>query len=183
MSQMRFGHVVAGAMMLAAVLAAPVPLSAQLDPLLMIKKGTPANPVKPNVIFAVDTSARMQNDADESYYDPYSYEDFVTPWEATIGVSGTNTNDYYRRKYINLLQVFGGSDRMTAARIETVGDKQGAAYADFYAKTRLLVARVALAKALTDNSGVTRFGLIKMRQNTPSWGTQKNVNPVNVTDP
>ena len=71
---------------------------------------------------------------------------------------------------------------MTADRIETVGDDAGAAYTDFYAKTRLLVARVALAKALTDNSSVTRFGLIKMRQNTPSWGTAKNVDPVNVTD-
>ena len=52
-----------------------------------------------------------------------------------------------------------------------------------YSKTRLHVARVALAKALTDNTTVTRFGLIKMRQNTPSWGTAKNTDPVNVSDP
>ena len=70
MSQMKYGRVVAGAMLLAAVLARPEAVSAQLDPLLMIKKGTPATPVKPNVIFAVDTSSRMQHDADETYYDP-----------------------------------------------------------------------------------------------------------------
>ena len=56
------------------------------------------------------------------------------------------------------------------------------AYADFYSKTRLLVARIALAKALTDNTSVTRFGLIKTRQNTPTWGTQKNTDPVHVSD-
>ena len=81
MSQIRYGRVVAGAMMLVAVLARPEAVFAQLDPLLMIKKGTPAAPVKHNVIFAVDTSSRMQNDADESYYDPHSYADFVTAWE------------------------------------------------------------------------------------------------------
>ena len=81
MSQIRYGRVVAGAMLLAAVLARPVAVSAQLDPLLMIKKGTPATPVKPNVIFAVDTSSRMQYDADGTYYDPYNYEDLITVWE------------------------------------------------------------------------------------------------------
>src|SRR5688572_8465719 len=122
MSQMRFGHVVAGAMMLAAVLAAPVPASAQLDPLLMIKKGTPANPVKPNVIFAIDTSSRMQNDADEIYYDPNDYARVGALWELNLGVSPSASR--YRRKYFNLLQVSGGSDRMTGSRIETVGDDQ-----------------------------------------------------------
>ena len=73
MSQMKYGRVVAGALMLAAILARPEAVSAQLDPLLMIKKGTPATPVKPNVIFAIDTSPRMQIDADGIYYDPYDY--------------------------------------------------------------------------------------------------------------
>ena len=88
MSRLNYGRVVAGAMLLAAILARPEALSAQLDPLLMIKKGTPATPVKPNVIFAVDTSPRMQNDADESYYDPNVYVRRISsrPWEATIGV-------------------------------------------------------------------------------------------------
>ena len=181
MSQMRYGHVVAGAMMLAAVLAAPLPVSAQLDPLLMIKKGTPANPVKPNVIFAIDTSSRMQNDADETYYDPNDYVRTGSLWEPSLAVAPPTSR--YRRRYINLQQVFGGSDKMTATRIETVGDDQATDFSNFYSKTRLLVARVALAKALTDNSSITRFGLIKMRQNGPSWGTEKNVDPVAISDP
>src|SRR5688500_2775673 len=186
MSEMtRGGRVVAGAMLLAAILARPEAVSAQLDPLLMIKKGTPANPVKPNIIIAVDTSSRMQNDADEIYYDTNDYVRQGSPgsvldWEARIGVDTPTVR--YRRKYFNLLQVSGGSDKMTADRIETVGDDEGATYTNFFAVTRLHVARTALVKALTDNNSVARFGLIKMRQSQPKWGTEKNIQPVAVSD-
>ena len=187
MSQMRWGgRVVAGAMLLAAILARPAAVSAQLDPLLMIKKGTPTAPVKPNVIIAVDTATRMQNDADEVYYDPNDYTRFGSPvsvldWEQRINVDSPTVK--YRRKYFNLLEVSGGSDKMTADRIDTVGDEEGAAYTSFYEKTRLFVARTALVKALTDNSNVTRYGLIKMRQSAPTWGSAKNIQPVAVSDP
>ena len=121
--------------------------------------------MKPNVIIAVDTSSRMQNDADETYYDPNDYVRSGALWEASLSVDPPTSR--YRRKYYNLLQVFGGSDRMTASRIETVGDDEGTAYTHFYGKTRLSVARLALGRALIDNTSVTRFGLIKMRQNEP----------------
>ena len=116
------GRVRAGAMVLAAMLVQPSIVSAQLDPLLMIKKGTPANPVKPNVIFAVETSARMQYDADGVYYDP---NDSVRggssyPWEASINVAAPTSR--YRRKYINLQHANGGSDKFNADTIQTVGD-------------------------------------------------------------
>jgi hypothetical protein len=124
----------------------------------------------------------MQYDADGTYYDPNRYEDLITPWETSLGVNGANTNDYYRRKYVNLVHANNGSDKFRAATIQTVGDRITPGYTDFYSKTRLLVARVALAKALTDNSSVTRFGLIRTRQMTPSWGTQKNAQPVQVDD-
>src|SRR5688500_12541881 len=182
MSEMtRGGRVVAGAMLLAAILARPEAVSAQLDPLLMIKKGTPANPVKPNIIFAVDTSSRMQKDGDEIYYDTSDYVRQGTPlsvldWEARIGVDSPTNR--YRRKYFNLLEVSGGSNKTSADRIETVGDDEGIAFTDFFAKTRLHVARTALVKALTDNNTVARFGLVKMRQNQPQWGAQKNIQPV-----
>ena len=186
MSRMKWGgRVVAGAMLLAAVLARPEAASAQLDPLLMIKKGTPANPVKPNIILAIDTAPRMQKDGSEIYHDPYDYTRIGTPisvldWETRIGVDAPTVR--YRRKYFNLLEVSGGSDKMTADRIETVGDEEGAAFTNFYAKTRLHVARTALVKALTDNSSVARFGLIKMRQSSPTWGTAKNIQPVAISD-
>ena len=64
----------------------------------MIKKGTPANPVKPNVIFAIDTSSRMQNDADETYYDPNDYVRGGSVWESSLGVSPPTSR--YRRRYI-----------------------------------------------------------------------------------
>jgi hypothetical protein len=102
-------------------------------------------------------------------------------WEQRINVDAPTV--LYRRKYFNLQQVSGGSDKMTADRIDTVGDEEGVAYTNFYAKTRLHVARTALVKALTDNSSVARFGLIKMRQNSPVWGAAKNIQPVAVSDP
>ena len=185
MSQTNWGgRVVAGAMFVAAIVARPEVASAQLDPLLMIKKGTPANPVKPNVIIAVDTAPRMQHDADEVYYDPNDYVRagcFLLPcWEDSLNLAAPMSR--YRRKYFNLLEVSGGSDKMTADRIETIGDNTGSAYTNFFSKTRLWVARTALVLALTQNTSVARFGLIKMRQNTPSWGTEKNIEPVAVSD-
>lgn len=183
MSQTKWGgRVVAGVMLLAAILARPEAASAQLDPLLMIKKGTPAAPVKPNIIFAVETSQRMQYDADGTYYDTYDYLRqglIINPWELSLSVDPPTSR--YRRRFINMLHS-NSSDRYDADRIETVGDDESPAYADFFSKTRLLVARVALAKALTDNTSVARFGLVKMRQNTPSWGTMRNTGPVRVSD-
>ena len=56
----------AGAVALAA-LCAPREAAAQVDPLLFLKR------TKPNIIVAVDTSARMRLDADGTYYDPVEY--------------------------------------------------------------------------------------------------------------
>jgi hypothetical protein len=75
-------------LMLAVVVAWPAAASAQLDPLLMIKR------TKPNVIFVVDTSLRMQRDADNVYYDPNDYTRSgvaLNPWEASLGLSDSNT--------------------------------------------------------------------------------------------
>ena len=139
MSQMKWGgRVVAGAMVLAAILARPEAASAQLDPLLMIKKGTPATPVKPNVIFAIDTSARMQYDADGAYYDPNDYVrgGFLT----AVGVEHRCRRHRHERfiaaSTSNLAHANGGSDKFNADTIETVGDDQASAYANFYSKTR-----------------------------------------------
>lgn len=164
--------------MVAIGLVWPATASAQLDPLLMIKRN------KPNVIFVVDTSLRMQRDADEAYYDPNDYVKggmLLYPWEASLGVSDSNTSSRYRRKYIGLSPITSSGDKFNATRIEIVGDRMSD-YNTFFAKTRLAIARVALAKALTDNTGVARFGLIKTRQVAPSWGTPKNMDPVKVAD-
>jgi hypothetical protein len=166
-------------LMLALMLAWPAVASAQLDPLLMIKRN------KPNVIFAVDTSLRMQRDADNVYYDPNDYTrggTLLNPWEASLGIGDSNTLVKYRRKYIGLTPITGSGERFSATRIDIHGDLMSG-YTTFFAKTRLAVARVALAQALTDNTGVARFGLIKTRQSNPAWGTAKNMQPVKVSEP
>ena len=92
-------------MLLTAILARPEAASAQLDPLLMIKKGTPASPVKPNIIFAIDTAPRMQNDANEVYYDPNDYVRagcFLLPCWEDEPQPLTRRRTRYRRKYFNL---------------------------------------------------------------------------------
>ena len=104
MSQMKYGRVVAGAMMLAAILARPEAASAQLDPLLMIKKGTPAAPVKPNVIFA-DRYVAAHADATPTGSTTIRTTTsrgglVVNPWESSISVDPPTSR--YRRKYIEL---------------------------------------------------------------------------------
>ncbi|MGH9145765.1 MAG: hypothetical protein ACRD1Q_03585, partial [Vicinamibacterales bacterium] len=51
----------------AAIAVWSVPASAQLDPLLIIKR------TQPNVIIAVDLANRMMKDGDNNYYDPNTY--------------------------------------------------------------------------------------------------------------
>lgn len=165
-------------LMLALALAWPAAASAQLDPLLMIKRN------KPNVILVVDTSLRMQRDADEVYYDPNNYVrwgELFNPWEASLGINDSNTSIAYRRKYIGLSPITGSGERFAATRIEIVGDLMSG-FNSFYKKTRLSVARAGLAQALTDNTSVARFGLIKTRQSSPTWGTAGNMQPVKVSD-
>ena len=126
----------------------------------------------------------MQRDADGVYYDPNDYVKggmFVNPWESSLGVTtptrwrgiGGNTSD--------LTPITGSGERFTATRIDIVGDLTSG-YSTFFAKTRLAVARVGLAQAVTDNTSVVRLGLIKTRQSNPSWGTAKNMVPVKVSD-
>ena len=73
--------------------------SAQLDPLLFVKR--PATAL-PNVIIAVDTSNRMQRDLANDYLDPNVYTKTGALWEPTLGV-GANVTAKYRRKYVGLV--------------------------------------------------------------------------------
>ena len=95
---------------------------AQVDPLNFLKLTQPNGAdAKPNVIFVVDTSNRMQRDAatdltnqttassTSSYYDPFVYPKTGALYEGTIGVSGANTTAAYRRKYLNMAFANGGS--------------------------------------------------------------------------
>jgi hypothetical protein len=153
---------------------APASALAQADPLLFLKR------TKPNVLLVVDTRMRMQRDADEIFYDPNTYTRLGLGWEDPLGIqAGVNTDQKYRRKYATLEHSDDSlfSDRFTASNIQIVGDLQSD-YATFWSRTRLVVARTALTLAVQDNQGVVRFGLLRMRQSSPTWGTEKNEGPV-----
>ena len=117
---------------------------------------------QPNVIIAVDVSARMQFDANGNYFDPNSYATTGAAWENTIGVPAGSTA--YRRMFKSLVRMpIASSDRYTAELIQTMGNNNPL-YTAFWARTRLEVAREALATVVQSNARLARFGLLKMRQ-------------------
>lgn len=158
-------------LLIAAVVLAslPRPAAAQLDPLLFVKRE--ANGL-PNVILAVETSNRMQRDKDGDYRDDNLYIKQGYFWESALGVTALNTSSRYRRKYVDLVNVDqgNGSDKFEADHIEIVGDLESG-YATFDAGTKINIAKQALYTAVSTNSGVARFGLLRTRQNNPQFVT------------
>ena len=151
--------------------------SAQLDPLLFLKR------VAPNVLFVMDLGPGLLSDADGNYYDPYQYkwsnQAGDAAWQTALGlVSGVNianqNNAPYYRKFVNRTYsngvVSGQTYNFAADSITAVGNLD-AGYSTFYEKTRLMVARRALTQAIDENSNVVRFALLKTRQTSPAWGT------------
>ena len=163
---------VRAALALAAVVAAPLAAHAQVDPLLFMKTE------KPNVVFVVDTAARMQRGAPtdpstsattratSDYYDPNIYTRTGAAWEAGLGV--TNAMTTYRRLYKNLDHSNSGNgDKYTTTTIQVVGSND-TTYSRFEAATRLAVARAAMYQVVNENNRVARFGLVKTRQKLPA---------------
>jgi len=139
------------------------PALAQIDPLLFLKDGKPA------VLIALDVSSRMQRDLAGRYLDPFVYARTGADWESTIGVSGANTNRFYRRRYDGLTWLDPeGPSRASVAAIETVGDQQSG-FAAFDGQARMAIARAALIRAVQGNRVSTRFGLVTGRQAMPSF--------------
>ena len=160
------------------VLAAPRDAAAQLDPLLFVKK------TRPNVVLAIDTSARMRLDADGTYYDPAEYQRLGNAFETTLGV--TNAMGFYRRKFSTLTYTSAAATpkTFTTSTISVVGNDD-AKYAHFAAKTRLSLVRAAVTQAINENTAVARFGLVKTRQAgqavpAASNGTVTNLNGAQV---
>ena len=166
---MRSLHRLVRVVLLGGLLAAPTPAFAQLDPLLFLKTQatssaalTSRRRLQPNVILAVDTSQRMQFDADGTYYDPGLYARTLLPYEVALGLGPTDLSTRYRRKYLGFRYQSSG-DKYGATRIEAVGETN-AGYSKFYERTRLAIARRGLVRAITDNLTNTRFALVKTRQ-------------------
>ena len=86
-------------------------ISVSLDPLLFLKRSVPSlssNTYRAHVVIALDTSQRMQVDADRNYYDPYDYA-VGNLWDSTLGVNGAASK--YRRKYVGMQQTGSGSPK------------------------------------------------------------------------
>ncbi len=158
--------------------------SAQLDPLLFIKR------VPPTIIVVMDTSARMLTDGNANFYDPNYY---VTADDAAVMPSFPGiTSKTYRRVYRNLQNAAApgkySADSMTAtaavwdpANALTSNNASDQAFLD---NTRYNVARQGLSAAVAENSSSNfRWGLVKLRQSSPAWRTGSNCDkPVFVSD-
>lgn len=176
-----------------AVIAALVTLwwsstaSAQLDPLLFIKR------VPPTVIVVMDTSVRMLEDGAGTFYDPNFY---VVSSDAAVMAAfpsiNTATTTTYRRTYRNL-QYAASPGKYTADSIGATAavwdpanalTSNNAADQAFLNPTRYNIAKQGLSAAVAENGGATfRWGVVKLRQNTPAWRTGANCDkPVLVSD-
>jgi hypothetical protein len=152
----------AGIVLALSAVAWPQTAEAQLDPLLFLKRSVPSITTpqyRANVLVAVDTAPRMQYDADGHYYDPNDYAR-GNVWDTVIGAT---TGVRYRRVYQSLQWSNSGSEKFTTTKISTVTDASATAYANFFQKTRIAVAKNALAQVITENNSSARFGLLKMR--------------------
>jgi hypothetical protein len=152
--------------------------SAQLDPLLFIRR------VPPTVILAVDTSLRMLEDGTGRYYDPNTYSVVLDPPVSTAFGLSALTSSTYRRIYHNLQyeSVQDASTKFETTDITAVPDTNSA-YATFWHGTRLEIAKRGIDGALSDYAGSShRFGLVKLRQNSPAWRVSPSCDkPVRIT--
>jgi len=161
------------------LLVSPREAAAQLDPLLFLKRvnsPSTASPAgKPNVLIAIDTNNRMQRDTNGDYLDDNVYLKTGAAYEAALLNSAGQAlgafDDRYRRKYVGLQYISsGGGDRFSADHIEIVR-RTDATFNTFDDYTRMSIARHGVKEAITRNSSVVRFGLLKTRQNNPRFVT------------
>ena len=162
--------------------------SAQLDPLLFVKR------VPPTVIIVVDTSLRMLDDGQGNFYDPFFYS--TTDDSAVMGAFpniNAGTTKTYRRiyrnlQYNNMLGERYSADSITA--VPAVWDPASALTSNspadvaFLDPTRYAITKAGIDLAVSDNAGSNfRWGVVKLRQRSPQWRTSSNCEkPVAVTD-
>jgi hypothetical protein len=153
--------------------------SAQLDPLLFVKR------VPPTVIIVVDTSMRMLEDGSGNYYDPNTYSTSQDPAAAAAFGLDTALVSNYRRTF-RTLQYENVQDSTSKFEVRdiTAVPNTAAAYGTFWGGTRLEIMKSGIAAAVAENAGSQyRWGLIKLRQNSPAWRASGSCDkPVRVTE-
>ncbi|HXW07070.1 MAG TPA: hypothetical protein VD833_17685 [Vicinamibacterales bacterium] len=151
--------------------------SAQLDPLLFIKR------VPPTVIIVFDTSVRMLEDGLGNFYDPNFYSTTADPLVmAAFPNIDPSTAKTYRRVFQSL--TYTSSTSFTANRIvaspavyDPAVPPTANAPADlaFLDTTRYAIGKAGVAAAVSQNANSTfRWGLVRLRQNSPAWRTGAN---------
>ena len=150
--------------------------SAQLDPLLFVKR------VPPSIIIVMDTSLRMLEDGSGNFYDPGDY--VVSNDPAVASALGVASATRYRRIFKNLQyeNVVDAASKFEAADITAVPDTSGG-YSTFFDNTRFEIAKAGIKQAVGENVGLAyRWGFIKLRQSTPAWRVSPNCDkPVRVS--
>jgi hypothetical protein len=165
----------ASACLAAAVVACwSATVSAQLDPLLFLKR------VPPTVIVVMDTSLRMLEDGEGNFYDPNFYRTADDPAVVATAFPGLNplTTTTYRRIVRNR-QNAASPGRHTADSITAVPaiwdpaaplTSNNASDIAFMDPTRYVIAKTGLAAAVSENAGSAyRWGLLRLRQASPAW--------------
>lgn len=163
--------------------------SAQLDPLLFLKR------VPPTVIIVFDTSLRMLDDGSGNVHDPFFYSSSADPAVmAAFPNINAATNKTYRRIFKNLqygdplLGPRYTADSITAvpavwdpASPLTSNSPSDVAFMD---PTRYAIAKAGIDAAVSENAGSSfRWGLVKLRQRNARWRDSGNCEkPVTVSD-
>ena len=153
--------------------------SAQLDPLLFLKR------VPPTVIIVVDTSLQMLEDGNGNFYDPNTYSTSADP-AVMASFSNINpaTTSYYKRVYRSLTYDLTPGRYFASSIVASAATGNATTDAAFYNVTRWAVARQGIASAVGENSGSAfRWGLVRLRQRTPVWRNSPSCDkPVRVSD-
>ena len=152
---------------------------AQLDPLLFLKR------VPPTVIIVVDTSLQMLEDGNGNFHDPGTYSTTADP--AVMGAFSNinpSTTAWYRRVFRGM--TYDTSPGKYVANTIVASPATGLASADasFMDPTRWAIMRQGIAAAVSENAGSAfRWGLIRLRQRSPSWRISPNCDkPARVND-
>ena len=163
----------------AAILLWSTTASAQLDPLLFIKR------VPPTVIIVMDTSLQMLEDGNGNFYDPSTYSTAADPAVmAAFPTINPATTSWYRRIFRGMTYEISPGRYVATSISATPATGVPATDAAFLDPTRWAIMRQGIVAAVSENSGPAfRWGLIRLRQRSPAWRASPNCDkPARVTD-
>ena len=165
--------------MVVAVLLSSTTASAQLDPLLFVKR------VPPTVIIVMDTSLQMLEDGSGNFYDPGTYSTTADP--AVMGAFSNinpSTTAWYKRVLRGISYDLSPGRYVASTIVASPATGLVAADAPFMDPTRWAIMRQGIVAAVSENAGSAfRWGLIRLRQRTPAWRLSPNCDkPARVTD-